>query len=388
MPQITNKGLQVLAVGTADHSSVLDTVRDHTQPDDDVRELPDGIVSVLKPAGYFSLLLPEDLGGAQMDYPPYIDLVLETAVHDGSTAWCINQGSVLAGLARLLPADAAKEIWTNPGVVLANGPPSPGQCRSSETAEGFNLSGTWTFSSGIAHADWLLGVAAARLDSGEKAAKWYLFPKSSADIDFDWEVNGLRRTGSYGFSVEQLAVPAEHAFEYQVRKEDPPLYQIPMNLLFAGGFAAVALGVSRAAIDFAVERCRRKIKRFAQKAMQEDTATQDVIGRAEANWQAARSYLMTAVERIWQSTCREGYCPTEEKYYLRLAATHGIRQAKLVTDLVYDLCSTDSIRGHEAIQRYFQDIHVISQHLQGRPEIYSVVGSYKLGLSTSHHMVD
>ena len=365
---------------------ILDLVQKNTRQDDDAQELPDAIVNGLKPKGYFSLLLPKNYGGAQMDYPAYIELVMAIARRDGSTAWCVNQGSALASLARLLQPEVGREIWPDAGVVLSNGP--PGNASSVEQDDGFLLSGSWSFSSGIAHADWLIGLSSTRLLDGSKAARWHLFPKASADIDDAWDVAGLRRTGSYGFSVNELKVPKTHVFEYAVRKEDPAIYQIPLNLLFAGGFAAVALGVARSAIDFTIERCKTKIRRFERTTMEQGTATQDVIGRAEATWQAASSFLNTTVDHIWQVTNEEGYCPTDEKYQLRLAATHGIRQAKIATDLVYDLCSTDSIFQQAAIHRHFQDIHVISQHLQGRPEIYSVVGRHKLGLPAQSFLVD
>ena len=215
-----------------------------------------------------------------------------------------------------------------------------------------------------------------------------LLPKSSVVINKKWDVTGLRQTGSYEFSVEAKLVPKHLTFAYENKGGEFPLYQIPLNLLFAGGFAAVALGTSRAAIDQAIERCSRKIKGFAKQPMQQESSTRDVIGQAEATWQAARIYLVSTVERIWVTTIAKGICPEEHKYQLRLAATHAIRQAKVATDMVYDLCSTDSIHQSDPIHRCFQDVHVISQHLQARPEVYAIVGSYILGLPEQSYLLD
>lgn len=365
----------------------LELVRHYTSPDDNNQELAPEIVGALKPEGFFSLLLPAELGGAQLGYPDYINLVMQFATIDASTAWCINQGSVLASLARLVTPETARTIWHDAAVSIANGPPA-GACQSQQNAEGYELTGCWNFSSGIAHADWLIGVANTTLQDGTRKPMMHLLPKSSASIDKSWDVNGLQQTGSYQFTTDSLHVPEQMAFAYEIRTGDPPLYQIPLNLLFAGGFAAVALGTSRAAIDHAITRSQSKIKRFAKEAMQLDSTTQEVIGHAEATWQAARAYLVNTVEQTWQRTCEEGVCPKGHKYQLRLAATHAIRQAKAATDLVYDLCSTDSIQRADPIHRCFQDIHVISQHLQGRPEVYGIVGRYKLGLPVQSYLVD
>ena len=365
----------------------LDLVRSYTSPHQAGQELAPAIVDALKLKGFFSLLLPHDLGGAQLDYPDYINLVMQFATIDASTAWCVNQGSVLASLARLIAPEDAREIWYSPAISIANGPPA-GECFSQQDTEGYELSGCWNFSSGIAHADWLIGVASTNFQDGTRKPMMHLLPKSSAVIDKDWDVNGLRQTGSYQFRTDSLRIPERLAFPYEIRKDDPPLYQIPLNLLFAGGFAAVALGTSRTAIDRAIELCKTKIKRFTKVAMHLENATQDKIGQAEATWQAANAFLVNTVDQTWQEICQQGVCPKENKYQLRLAATHAIRQAKAATNLVYDLCSTDSIRRSEPVHRCFQDLHVIAQHLQGRPEVYGIVGGYKLGLIVQSYLVD
>ena len=365
----------------------LDVVRSYTSPHEGGQELAPAIVDALKPKGFFSLLLPDGLGGAQLDYPDYIKLVMQFAMIDASTAWCVNQGSVLASLARLIAPEDARKIWYRPGISIANGPPA-GECFSQHGAEGYELTGCWNFSSGIAHADWLVGVASTNFQHGTRSPMMHLLPKSSAIIDKDWDVNGLRQTGSYQFSTKSLRIPDRLVFAYEIREDDPPLYQIPLNLLFAGGFAAVALGTSRTAIDRAIELCKTKIKRFTKDAMHLDNATQDKIGQAEATWQAANAFLENTVDQTWQAICQLGVCPKENKYQLRLAATHAIRQAKAATTLVYDLCSTDSIRRSEPIHRCFQDLHVIAQHLQGRPEIYALVGGHKLGQDIQSYLVD
>ncbi len=348
--------------------------------------LPESLVSSLKAESYFTLLLPEQLGGKQMNYPEYVRLVQEVAKADGSTAWCVNQGSVLSTLARLLPPDVAQEIWDSPSVTLANGPPA--KCQSTEIENGYSLTGSWSFSSGINHADWLLAMApVVGKGSSRRIFLWHFLPKHEAMIGDAWQVNGLKATGSFEFSVADLTIPATHAINVQIQKQDPPLYQIPLNLLFACGFAAVALGVSRAALDFTIEKLQQKIKRFEKTTMSEDLLTQSSIGRSEALWQSAEAYLYQQVDAVWQSVNNSGYCSFDDKIKLRLAATHVIRQSKEVTDQAYDLCSTDSIFETQDIHKRFQDMHVITQHLQGRPEIYSLVGKHYLGLPADSHLI-
>ncbi len=354
-------------------------------PKSTATELPDTVVNALRAKQGFSLLLPRDLGGKQPSFPNFIEFAKSVATADGSAGWCVTQGSVLSSLARFLPTDIAKSVWTTPDISLANGPKI--NSTTVKVKDSFILSGSWWFSSGINHATWLLGVATLKKKKDAETAIWHLFKKSQAQIVENWDVAGLRGTGSYQFDVKELQVPESMTFEVKIRKEDPPLYQIPLNLMFACGFAAVALGISRSALDFAKKRVKTKIKRMETKKMSEDVLTQDQIGRAEALWQSANLYLKTQVQKVWHDICEDSHCSLENRIHLRLAGTHTIHQAKAVTDLVYNLCSTDSILQTNDLQKRFQDIHVISQHMQGRPEIYSLVGRHYLDLPIKSHLL-
>ena len=348
-------------------------------------QIPARLAAELARANCFSLLLPGRLGGRQLDYPDYLRIVQSLARADGSTGWCVNQASVLSTLANQMPEAMARRIWPEPSRSIANGPPDG--CELTAGAEGYRLTGRWGFSSGIAHADYLAGVAPLKQDGGTRKVLWCFFPKSAAAIDKSWNVNGLKGTASYGFSVDDLGIPADMVMEYRLSAGNPPLYRIPMNLLFACGFAAVALGVSRGALDFAIERARKKTKRFDRKTLSANESVQTQTGRAEALWRAAEMFLHGTVGSVWNDLVGGAGLDDAHRIALRMAGTHVIRQSMDVTDIAYALCSTDSIFRENEIQRRFQDMHVITQHLQGRSEIYALLGRYYLGEEFDSHLL-
>jgi hypothetical protein len=65
---------------------------------------------------------------------------------------------------------------------------------------------------------------------------------------------------------------------------------------------------------------------------------------------------------------------------LRLAATHAIRLAAQIVDSVYTACGATVAFNGNLIQRHFLDMHVITQHSQGRLAHYELVGKHCLGL--------
>jgi alkylation response protein AidB-like acyl-CoA dehydrogenase len=70
----------------------------------------------------------------------------------------------------------------------------------------------------------------------------------------------------------------------------------------------------------------------------------------------------------------------DQRAALRIAATHSMWLAVQVVDAVYNAAGASSVYEGHPLQRAFQDIHVISQHLQARRAHYELVGRHWLGL--------
>jgi len=107
--------------------------------------------------------------------------------------------------------------------------------------------------------------------------------------------------------------------------------------------------------------------------------TQLHVGQAEAALRSGRAFLMEAVRDIWEAALANNVT-LEERATLRLATTHGIRLAAQVIDTVYNAAGATAAYEDQLLQRHFQDIHVITQHLQGRFAHYELAGRYWLGL--------
>jgi indole-3-acetate monooxygenase len=106
---------------------------------------------------------------------------------------------------------------------------------------------------------------------------------------------------------------------------------------------------------------------------------QAAVGQSEANLRSGKAFLSEAVRELWAEATSTGETTQEQRAVLRLAATHSIRLAVQIVDTVYNAAGVTAIYEGNPMQRHFQDIHVISQHLQGRLSHYEVVGQHWLG---------
>ena len=382
-----------MAVSQSNHGSYLAAARELvarvasvSSDIDQKRELPSTLFIELADKGFFRLLVPRGLGGAEIDYLEYLRIIQTFASADGSTGWCLNQNNVFATVSAKMPEALARQIWGSQRAVVANGPPA--KAYAVAVSGGYRLTGRWNFSSGCRHARWLAAVAPLKPPDGDKEAptnkpevRMLILPKEEVNLVDVWQVNGLRGTGSFSFEVEELYVPNSRAFNPSVRpREEGPLYVMPMILLFASGFASVALGVARAALDAAITLAGSKRPRGMGDLLRDKPVTQREIGKAEAVWGAARAFLLEAASAAWGSACTVHALTLEERIRLRLASTHAIRMAAEVVDIAYNLCGSDSIFQSNPIQRRFQDAHVITQQIQGRMEHYDTAGQFFLGL--------
>ena len=340
------------------------------------RELPPALAEEMKALGLFRLLLPRSVGGEEADWLEYLAAVRTVAFADGSAGWCFNQGAVFATTCCRAPPALAAEVWGNPRTVVANGPPQ-GPVQTEQAPGGYRLSGRWMFSSGCHHANWVAALAANR---GEPP-RLFLLPAEDVEFVDVWQVPGLRGTGSFSFRAEAQFVPEHRVMRLDVPPREPwPLYVVPQALLFACGFGSVALGVARAGLDAAIELASDKRPRFGSRPLCEDPVVQQQVGKAEAKWRAAKALLEESVAEVWAGVQAAGSITTQQRVALRMAGTHAIRQSAEVVDAAYNLSGSTAIFADRAIQRRFQDAHVITQQIQGREAHYETAGQFYLGL--------
>jgi alkylation response protein AidB-like acyl-CoA dehydrogenase len=351
------------------------------------RELPEPVVAVMVERGFFRMLLPRSLGGAELPPAPYVRVVEEIATGDASAAWCLNQGAGCSMTAAYLDPAAAKEVFGGPRGILAWGP-SPGKARIVEG--GYRVTATWSFASGSHNATWLgchvpiyddTGRQLLQAD-GSPVVRTPIFPKSCAEMTDIWHVMGLRGTGSDKYSVIDLFVPAAYvaALDDSNRREDGVLYRFSSLQLYASGFAGVAMGIARSTLDAFIELARDKVPFRGKKTLRDDNVVQSDVAQSEARLRSARAWLYRSLEEITREVKRVGHITLEQRMVIRLASTFAIHQSMGVVDMAYHAAGSTAIFEANPFERRFRDIHTVSQQVQGRQEHFETVGQHLLGL--------
>src|SRR5215468_2515408 len=121
------------------------------------QRLPKALVEQFHAAGFYSLVIPRELGGQQADPLTYLRVVEVLAEAAGSVGWNIANNSIGQLVTLGLPDDGVREIYAHgPDTVIA-GTAVMGGGRAVPVAGGYRVTGRWPFGTGCQESAWMLG---------------------------------------------------------------------------------------------------------------------------------------------------------------------------------------------------------------------------------------
>jgi len=358
------------------------------------RRLPTELVHAMTEAGLFRLCVPRALGGFEADPATLVEVIEEIAKADGSAGWCVMIGATTGLVSAYLSDAVAREVYGSPHTITGGVFAPYG--KASGIAGGHRVTGRWPFGSGGEHCAWLMGGSIVfddgqprLLPNGQPDSRMMIFPRSDVEIIDTWTVSGLRGTGSHDIAVSDLFVPEGRSvslFTDQPR-HNGALYTFPVFGLLALGIAGVALGVARSAIDELLQLATAKTPTGSRKRLADRAMIQTHVAEAEATVRSARAFLFDAIGDAWHAAQGTGAMTIAQRAALRLAATHATTSSAKVVDLMYNAGGGTSVYATSPLQRFFRDIHVVTQHMMVAPATYELTGRLFLGLDTDTSML-
>jgi alkylation response protein AidB-like acyl-CoA dehydrogenase len=353
------------------------------------RRLPPALLDKLHEAELFRLLLPRSSNGIETDPVTFFHVIETIAKADASTAWCLSQAGGCAMAAAYLDLPVAREIFGNdPRAVLAWGP-GP-RVKAVECDGGYRVTGVWAFASGGRHATWLgahcpifTADGSPRLEAnGEQAERTMLVRTEDVEWTDIWSTVGLRGTASDQFALKDFFVRSDHSiireFERECR-EHGPLFRMGNGTCYQMGFAGVACGIARGALDCFLDIAGKKVPRGNKSPIKDNAVVQSGLAQAEIGLQAARAFLLQSMAEIWKHLCAGNMITVEQRMTVRMASTHAIHKGREAVDFAYNAAGATAIFDNHPLERRFRDIHTVTQQLQGRASHFETVGAWMLG---------
>lgn len=336
------------------------------------------IEEALRTSGVWTVGTPRELGGGEFTPRQQIAAVETLARADASTAWVVMAVEMITGATAAYLGEPAWRALTaayDRDVLAAGQGTRPG--RAVAVDGGYLVSGSWQFASGLRHATHV-HTAALDGDTGEMLV--FTLPKEQATLVDNWDVMGLRATGSIDYHLDEVFVPSEYVYVGATTQPrlGGALYRLGVANLAGIGHTGWALGVARRLLD---EMRTVVAAKTGTRGAGVDTAEFHAdYARAEASLRSARAWNM----EVWadnEATLDTGQPLTVDQETLtRLALNTATWTAHEIGQTVYRWAGTAALRDGP-LNRVFRDLHGGTQHVTSGAGVLHGCGRRLAGLA-------
>jgi alkylation response protein AidB-like acyl-CoA dehydrogenase len=353
------------------------------------QRLPKALVEQFHAAGFYRLVRPRELGGLQVDPLTYLRVVELLAEASGSVGWNVCNNNIAQLVTLGLPPEGIDEIYGHGGDVAIAGTAVQGGGRAVPVDGGYRVIGRWPFGTGCQESAWMLGsfqiLDGERPRSSPDGASVYwrgVFHRSEAQIvAASWDVSGLRATGSFDWTVDDVFLPARRTMVHAGVPLDnqwshwPGIsFALPAQSWVGPHHSAVITGIARAGIEALIELAAEKTPRGRTVRLCDNPQVQDAVGRADAILNAGRAYRTATITELWNAIAAGEDTTLEQRARCRLAAVHAADSAREAMNLVYRQGGSTSYRRESRLAECWRDLHVVGQAVTLMPEWYPMGG--------------
>lgn len=326
----------------------------------------------LNAGGLLRILQPKRRGGMEFDFVAYVDFPCEIARGCASTAWNLANFAVHHWMLAMYDERAQEEVWgPDPDALIASGIAFP-QGRGAKVDGGFMISGRWNFSSGVNLADW--NMLAATVREGERVVDYRmcLLHKSQYEVIDDWQVLGMRSTGSMTVTAKDVFVPEHRALcmldarggdGFPGARVNPnPVYRVPLSALGGYGIGAVAVGNAQAALELACAAVKERSTSYTAMKMRDFQAVQLRVGAAGSKIDAARLVLRNECLEAQEIAKRNCIADAQTKLRSKRNLAYAVSLCTEAVDLLHAMAGANGIYDTSPLQRIFRDAHALAGH--------------------------
>ena len=353
--------------------------------------LPASTVNAIYESGLFSFKTPRILGGAEADAMTQLDVIEAASRIDPAAGWCLMIGAgTLSNIGAFASDEAIREIFLD-----GKAPKAAGVAAASGEAivveGGYRVSGRWSFASGIRHSDWVAGGAVVKNQQEDAPQQIRLVvPTVEVQIHDNWQVIGLKGTGSCDYSISDLFVPDRFTWP---GAEPEPLrgganFRLGRPGMQTTGHCGFALGVGRRALDAVTElaQTKRRGYRGTMSLIADRGSFQRFLGESELRLRAARALVLETIEEAWDFASQGVTPPLPLQARMRASATYSTEEAADITSQAFRFGGGTAMYNSNVLQKCLRDINAAAQHNMVSDRTYENVGQFTLGFASANPM--
>ena len=331
----------------------------------DARRVPAETIAEYHRTGILRVLQPRRFGGLQASFGDFSRTVEILAEGCAASAWIYAVLGEHQWIIACMPEQAQIDIWGGDPLAVASSSLAPRET-AREVSGGWRLSGRFPFSSGCLHAQW--AILGARCEGG---TRYLLVPMTEIEIVDDWEVLGLRGTGSRSLILQDAFVPAHRSVLLRdlydgttpgaLVHPDYRLLRAPRGLLVPFSLPGVAFTLARRALALTAESLRIRLSR-GTRVLGESEVVQQQLGEAAAEIETA-TLIMNARRTETLALVETGDpVQTEAVMRNRRDIAFAVWQLRRGVERLVELAGARTVYDTDPLQTLWRDVLTISTH--------------------------
>ncbi|WP_205193577.1 flavin-dependent monooxygenase, partial [Burkholderia sp. LMG 13014] len=289
-----------------------------------------------------------------------------------STAWVYGVVGVHNWQLALFDERAQQDVWgKDPATLIASTYMPVG--RVTPVDGGFRLSGHWKFSSGSELCEWVfLGALVPPAEAGQPPEyRTFLLPKADYRIQQDWDVLGLRATGSHDIVVDDVFVPA-----YRTHKaidgmmgtspglavNDAPLFKLPFAQIFVRAVCTSCIGALQGALDDFTGYAATRVSANSGAKTTDDPGAQNACANAAVAIDEMQVLLKRNFAELMASVTGGPAVSIERRVHFRYQSAQVAERCAQAANALLRYAGGNGIYHRNPLVRRFLDLHAARAH--------------------------
>ena len=341
-----------------------DAIENHFKESEEQGHLSQATADALLAAGLLGLKLPLELGGAEADPVTQMMVISELANIDTSAAWCTMVSATNVGSAgAFLPDEGIEQVFRKGNHPMIAGVGMPFGEAKKVDGNSFEISGKWPYGSGIKTSTWVTAGAKVNQEVNTVEIRAIL-RKDEVQIIENWDVSGLRGSGSNDFSAEKVRIPNYMTWA----GDDSPkrggnLYNIQRPAFVVFGHAGIALGTARRALKEITSYSQERTRRWpGQNTISSNAIFQSDIGQLDLKLRAMNALAVQEFEEAWRYAQEGKKLSEKEQAKIRAIGSWVTKESLDIVTKSFQYAGGTALNKNNSLQQCFRDMYAAAQH--------------------------
>tara|TARA_B110000014_G_scaffold245424_1_gene217374 strand:- start:8725 stop:9876 length:1152 start_codon:yes stop_codon:yes gene_type:complete len=341
-----------------------DAIETHFKESEEQGHLSQATADALLAAGLLGLKLPLELGGAEADPVTQMMVISELANIDTSAAWCTMVSATNVGSAgAFLPDKGIEQVFRKGNHPMIAGVGMPFGEAKKVDGNSFEISGKWPYGSGIKTSTWVTAGAKVNQEVNTVEIRAIL-RKDEVQIIENWDVSGLRGSGSNDFSAEKVRIPNYMTWA----GDDSPkrggnLYNIQRPAFVVFGHAGIALGTARRALKEITSYSQERTRRWpGQNTISSNAIFQSDIGQLDLKLRAMNALAVQEFEEAWRYAQEGKKLSEKEQAKIRAIGSWVTKESLDIVTKSFQYAGGTALNKNNSLQQCFRDMYAAAQH--------------------------